>query len=150
MTFLKKESYKSIWMHRTAMKWRQLRCWMNSGDGRSDVWCASGNNISLDVARGDGAVAYDRTRLAVARLYPPSGRECKMNGEKGRTHAVLATSTKVSMYRIFTLTAMRFFPEQEVAKEHSVCVCVCLCVKLPVVQNTALGKITPSHQSQHC
>lgn len=150
MTFLKKESYKSIWMHRTAMKWRQLRYWMNSGDGRSDVWCASGNNISLDVARGDGAVAYDRTRLAVARLYPPSGRECKMNGEKGRTHAVLATSTKVSMYRIFTLTAMRFFPEQEVAKEHSVCVCVCLCVKLPVVQNTALGKITPSHQSQHC
>lgn len=123
---------------------------MNSGDGRSDVWCASGNNISLDVARGERAVAYDRTRLAVARLYPPSGRECKMNGEKGRTHAVLATSTKVSMYRIFTLTAMRFFPEQEVAKEHSVCVCVCLCVKLPVVQNTALGKITPSHQSQHC
>lgn len=74
-------------------------------------------------ARGEGAVACDRTRLAVAHVYPPSGRECKMKSEKARTHAVLATSTKVSMYRIFTLTAMRFFPEQEVAKEHSVCVC---------------------------
>lgn len=49
-------------------------------------------------------------------------------------HAVLATSTKVSIYRIFTLTAMRFFPEQEVSKGTLVFVCVCVCAyvsKLP-------------------
>lgn len=51
-------------------------------------------------------------------------------------HAVSATSTKVSMYRIFTRTAVRLLPRREVRKgTQRMCACA-FYVKLPGFRNT--------------
>lgn len=60
-------------------------------------------------------------------------------------HAVLATSTKVSMYRIFTRTAVRPLPCREVRKgTQRMCACA-FYVKLPGF-NTLQGR----QLSQQC
>lgn len=64
-------------------------------------------------------------------------------------HAVLATSTKVSMYRIFTRTAVRLLPCREVRKgTQRMCACA-FYVKLPGFK-TLRGVATRTQLSQQC
>lgn len=85
---------------------------------------------------GDGAGECSQTRLTVPHLYPAwlsIATEVKI-------HAVSATSTKVPMYRIFTRTAVRFFPEQKVSR--GTYSNVCLWAKLPSLKYESQSPIS--------